>query len=206
MRAKITGLFIVIAIIFLLLACSDGQKDKTETVTPPPQGVAVMDITIKGDDMAKNLGNDWGGDIDNGGSSGATIDYLLKYPDGRELKTVILFVGINDLGSGELAETIIPKYVNLYSSFKAEKIFCVGVPPVAGDAPYNSTLWMEIWKLNEAIKVVCRESHYVDTWQITFSAKDGIHPDAAMDALIKDKITALESSAVARTINDERSL
>lgn len=193
MKVKITGLFFIIAIIFLVLACSDDKKEETE-VTPPPQGVAVMDITIKGDDMAKNLGNDWGGDVDNGGSSGATIDYLLEYPDGRELKTVILFVGINNLGNNESAEEIIPKYIKLYSSLNAERIFCVGVPPVYGDAPYDSTLWMNIWKLNDAIKVICSESNYIDTWNITFTSTDKIHPDAAMNALIKDKITELDAT------------
>lgn len=195
MKLKITRLFFIIAIIFLLAACSDGQKDKTTTeITPPTQGVAVMNITFKGDDMAKNLGNDWGGEIDNGGSAGSTIDYLLDYPDGRELKTVILFVGINNLGNNESAETIIPKYVKLYSSFNATKIICIGVPPVYGTAPYDSTLWMNIWKLNDAIKTICSESNYIDTWKITFTSTDGIHPDAAMDALIKDQIIALDSS------------
>ena len=189
MKKTIILFLLIIATSLLFSGCG---KKKSDTLDPPFQGTTVRDITFKGDDMAKNLGAAWGGNIENDGETNATVSHLLDFPDNRILKTVILFVGIFDLGKEQqTADETLPQYTQLYNSIQAAQIFCVGILPVTDTAPYNSSLWPEIFKLNQGIKTLCGDTHYIDTWIIPFTSQDGIHPDAAMNALIKAKIVAL---------------
>lgn len=195
-RTKLAWLLVVVAVL-LTFGCKD-DKESSDNDPKPWEGPAVMDITIKGDDMAKSLGYLWTTNAENDGTKDAKIDDLLNHPDDRELKTVVLFVGIHDIASSATIENIISDYIKLYGSINADKIICVSVPPVYGDKPYNSQLWTKIFEFNEAVKVVCRDN-YVDTWEITYSATDGIYPDYAMNNLIKAKVDALAGTTSTET-------
>lgn len=170
---RLPSYLLIIAIIFLLSGCGGGAKE----------------TTFKGSSVAYNLGQSWGGDIENDAVAGATIDFLLKAPDDRKLKTVILSAGIEDLGKDpQASDKTIINYALLFWSIKAEKVYCIGIPPVHGNSPYDSSLWPEIKELNEFIKTICGADRYVDTWAMPFTSDDGVHPDAAMNALIKAQI------------------
>jgi hypothetical protein len=194
MKKSLACLLIIIIISFLI-ACKETKEESDKEA--PPEGETVMDVTFKGDDMARALGLLWTGSVENDGSKGATIDTFVNFPDTRELKTVVLFVGIHNFGKNkETAQVAIPKFVKLYGSLNADKIICVSVPPVYGDDPYDSQLWTEIWEFNQAVKIVCGDN-YIETWEITYTSDDGIYPDQDMNNLIKAKVTALMGTTAA---------
>lgn len=187
---------LVVMMIAVLIAAVAGCKKTTEEEAEivPNQGEEVQDVTFKGDDMALNLGALFTGSVENDGTAGANIDLLIKYPDNRDLKTVVIFVGIKNFGAGENADEVIPKFIDFYAAISAELKICVAVPPVHGSAPYDSSLWMDIWNFNLALKTICG-SNYVDTWDIPHTSADGIYPDETMNALIKDRVLAVISAA-----------
>jgi hypothetical protein len=108
--------------------------------------------------------------------------------DKRKLNKVALVAGINDLFWKETVAKTKKEYHKYHSTIKATRIFCVGIPEITS----NNSLLPKIQELNAAIKKICGEKYYIDTWKIRFTSIDGEHPDDAMNALIEQAILAAD--------------
>jgi len=174
-------------LIILILICGCGSGNE-KTVVAPTYSDTVSEWTFKGDSMAYDLGIYWG-EGENNGSGGASIEFLLSYPDTRPLKNVVLWVGVNSIHAGTPIDDIVSHHQELHDSIKAERIYCVGVPYVNGINGYDSSLWPNIAILNAAIETKCGKENYVDIESIpVVFTSDGIHPDDATNELIKGEI------------------
>jgi hypothetical protein len=158
------------------------------------ESIEVKDITVMGDSMAAgvhySLENNkietttWWKELNESskteGIAGAPINYLLTKQDRSNLKTVIVFMGFNNLKHQDQS---IDYILNLYQTFlnriNSNKIICVGVPYVQNE---KLILWYDLYdgqinnrieQFNLEIKNICE--NYIDTSDV--ETVDGIHPD-----------------------------
>ena len=166
----------------LFFGCGGGSS--SPTINSPP----VQPVTIKGDSMAAGCnefgcGNTWWllltKDSENDGVSGAPIDYFLSNPDNRTLKTVILFMGFNNVKHQDQSVSyIVGLYALVIQQTQAQRIICVGIPPMnhaLSDIWYPDGAWIpadRIEDVNEGIKGIC--PNFIKTSDV--DTVDGIHP------------------------------
>jgi hypothetical protein len=190
--------YIGIILIAFLAGCGGGGSSSQ----PVQYTSAVQDVTIKGDSMAIGCnefgcGNTWWlllpKNVENDGQSGVPIQYLLDNPDHRHLKTVILFIGFNDAKHPDETEAgIIYAYGLALSQITADKIICIGIPPMnhaLSDAWYPEGAWIansRISNVNEGIRSLC--PNYIDTSDLT--TVDGIHPSTVAYQTIVQRLIA----------------
>ena len=174
------------SLILLMLLVVGCGKDAQHTTT---------DITVMGDSIAAGVHysivnsavktTNWWTQLSEEtssteGVSGATINYLLTKQDRYSLKTVIVFMGFNNLKHPEQnVNDIVGLYQTFLNRINAKKIICVGVPHVQNDkltlwyTPYDDELNNRITQFNSSIKDLCE--NYVDTSDV--DTVDGIHPE-----------------------------
>ena len=125
--------------------------------------------------------------LDNFAESGSMIEIYLKYPDPRKRKIVILMTGLNNLGGGKQSPShVISLYKKLLSSIKADEIYCVSLSPTI-----DEELNLKIKEVNDAIKKMVDERHYVDSWLLyndKDSLSDGYHHTMSYDLRIINQI------------------
>jgi hypothetical protein len=207
MKTKNAILFLlIITVIFLFLSCGGGGGSgetptapaPTPAPAPPAQANGIPEWVIKGDSMAFNLANYWqitDPSIENDGLPCYAVDMLP--PDNRVLNKVVIMAGVNGWDWKETTDQIIQDYKTFYTSLNAMEIICITVPkityPKCGEMTISECL-IEIEKLNVAITGICKPEHTVDTWAMPFTSDDGLHPDAAMNALIEAKILEMDAA------------
>lgn len=188
---------VLLFLALLIFGCGGGQADGIRVMPLDWQyGKATTEWSIYGDSSAAMLGNVWEDyyptePVTNYGIGGATIGDFLDAPDKYTRKKSVWLIGGNDVQAGRSTDAIVEDYFKLLTTYKAERVYCVGLSYQTKNPSWNA----QIEEINEYLKGMCGQG-FVDAYylyQDGFLMDDGLHHTEQYDIAIINEILRLDA-------------
>lgn len=125
------------------------------------------------------------------GIAGAGLKDMINAPDKYLRKKAVWLIGGNDVQGGRSTDDIVEDYFRILTTYKAERVYCVGLTPQFKQPWANA----QIEEINGYIKGMCGQG-YVDSWalyQDGFLMEDNLHHTKEYDIAIITEILRLDA-------------